>query len=220
MMFQYSAGTRFVAEAWRRGGWAAVDALYRNPPWSSQQIIEPSLYFDNPAPRLKITVGAYQQVLPGWKKVDQDTFGELLLRIMLERNLKPHSPALLLPQAWAGDRMITLQRDGALTLLWLVVFHDNASAREFAATYRSVLAGLKDASNHHFVEAQGNSVLVLIGPEDNLAQIAPAIWLGSTITVEESRNLVSLQEPRDSLPDVSALQTRTPPAAHHNAAVQ
>src|SRR6185437_9509452 len=128
MMFQYSAGTRFVAEAWRRGGWAAVDVLYRNPPWSSQQIIEPALYFDDPAPRLKITVAGYQHVLAGWKKVDQDTFGELLLRIMLERNLPAHSPALLLPQAWAGDRMVTLQREGALTLLWLIVIHDQASA--------------------------------------------------------------------------------------------
>ena len=35
LLFQYSDGVRFVAEAYRRGGWPAVDALYRKPPESS-----------------------------------------------------------------------------------------------------------------------------------------------------------------------------------------
>ena len=31
LLFQYSEGVRFVAEAYRRGGWSGVDALYRRP---------------------------------------------------------------------------------------------------------------------------------------------------------------------------------------------
>ena len=48
LIFQYSDGVRFVSEAYKRGGWKAVDALYAKPPKSSQQIIHPSLYFDRP----------------------------------------------------------------------------------------------------------------------------------------------------------------------------
>ncbi|HYA36078.1 MAG TPA: hypothetical protein VEF03_10690, partial [Candidatus Binataceae bacterium] len=47
LMFQYSDGVNFVAEAYKRGGWPAVDNLYRDPPESTQQIIEPALYFRN-----------------------------------------------------------------------------------------------------------------------------------------------------------------------------
>jgi len=46
LLFQYSDGVRFVAEAYRRGGWPAVDALYRKPPESTHQILHPALYFD------------------------------------------------------------------------------------------------------------------------------------------------------------------------------
>ncbi|MGH7917801.1 MAG: hypothetical protein ACREQE_10050, partial [Candidatus Binataceae bacterium] len=68
MLFQYSAGTRFVAEAYKRGGWAAVNALYHNPPQSSQQIMQPELYFDRPSPPAKIDLTGYQDVLRGWTK--------------------------------------------------------------------------------------------------------------------------------------------------------
>jgi hypothetical protein len=35
----YVDGVAFVADAWRRGGWKAVDALYQDLPLSSQQIM-------------------------------------------------------------------------------------------------------------------------------------------------------------------------------------
>ncbi len=182
MMFQYSEGTRFVGEAWKRGGWAAVDALYRDPPWSSQQIIDPSLYFDHRAPRLRITIDGYQKALPGWQKADDDTFGELLIRIIFERNLPRHSPALLLPAAWTGDHMIALQKDGAIMLLWMIVLRDEPTAREFAGTYNSVLDKLKDPNNRHLVEAQENKVLVIIGPTGDFEKIATVVWQSSKVT--------------------------------------
>lgn len=182
MMFQYSAGTRFVGEAWQRGGWAAVDDLYRDPPWSSQQIIDPALYFDHRAPHLKIALDGYQAALPGWKKVDDDTFGELLIRIILERNLPHHSPALLLPAAWTGDHMIALEHNNQIALLWMIVFRDEPSAREFAEAYKPVLDNLKDPDDHHWVQAQKNQVLVIIGPLTDLDRLSAAVWKSSSVT--------------------------------------
>ncbi|MGA7615313.1 MAG: hypothetical protein WBX15_09035 [Thermoanaerobaculia bacterium] len=44
LAFPYLQGLRFVSEAYRRGGWKAVDALYANPPRSTAEIIHPELY--------------------------------------------------------------------------------------------------------------------------------------------------------------------------------
>ncbi|MGH7842940.1 MAG: hypothetical protein ACREQD_11110, partial [Candidatus Binataceae bacterium] len=204
MMFQYSAGARFVAEAWKRGGWSAVDALYRDPPLSSQQIIEPSLYFDHRTLPRKVVLSGYQSQLANWKKVEDDTFGELLLKIILERNLPPHAPALSLAQGWAGDQMVILQKDGdarrsestsgaeqvslraasgtRVTLIWMIAFRDAASARAFAATYDTILVHPKGPRYAHAVEARADAVLILIGPAvADFAALAPRIWQATTI---------------------------------------
>ena len=43
--FPYVAGLRFVAAAFRRGGWAAIDALYADPPRSTREVLHPDQYF-------------------------------------------------------------------------------------------------------------------------------------------------------------------------------
>src|SRR5260370_34617381 len=61
LLFQYSKGSNFVAEVYRRGGWNAVDALYHNPPDASHQILHTALYFDSPASAARITLSGYQK---------------------------------------------------------------------------------------------------------------------------------------------------------------
>lgn len=183
LMFQYTHGTRFVAEAWERGGWAAVNALYHDPPRSSQEIMEPALYFDHRTPPLTVAVKGYEGPMAGWKKVDDDTFGELLLKIIFDRNLPADSPALKIPATWRGDRMIALEQDGALTLVWLLAFHDHAAAHEFALDYRSIMDDQKGPPHQHWIEARGNAVLAIIGPRDaRFNELASAVWQASTIT--------------------------------------
>ena len=183
MLFQYSSGSHFVAEAWRRGGWSAVDQLYRNPPRSSQQIMQPELYFDHPAPPVHIELMGYEDLLTGWKKVDDDTYGELLLKLIFQRNLPPQSPAFGTLPRWAGDRIITLQKDKELTLLWLIVFHDQAAAREFADTYSKILDHLGGNSNPHGIATHAAAVFMAIGPgARDFARLQPAVWKASRIS--------------------------------------
>jgi len=183
LMFQYVQGTRFVAEAWQRGGWSAVDAIYRDPPRSTQEIITPSLYFDHHRPPLQITLDGYSALFPGWRKADEDTFGELLIKLILQRNLPPKSPALNLPTQWNGDHLVALEKDRALTVLWMIAFRDQASADDFASVYSSILDHLKSGSTAYRVTIQSNVVLVIIGPESApLTELAPAVWKASRIT--------------------------------------
>jgi hypothetical protein len=44
MMFPYVQGLRFVAHAFRDGGWDAVTALHANPPRSTAEVLDPSIY--------------------------------------------------------------------------------------------------------------------------------------------------------------------------------
>jgi hypothetical protein len=183
LMFQYTQGTRFVAEAWRRGGWAAVDALYRDPPVSTQQIMHPSLYFDHRQNPLLILIDGYEGQLAGWKKVDDDTFGELLIKLMLRRNLPQDSPALLLSDKWTGDHVIALERDHRLMLLWVIGFENSEAARSFASTYDEVLDHLNRPNEQHLVATHADDVLVILGPRDiPFGRLAPAIWRASTIS--------------------------------------
>ena len=182
MLFEYSGGSRFVAEAWQRGGWAAVDQLYRNPPRSSQQIMQPELYFDRPTPPARIDLNGYEGLLPGWKKVDDDTYGELLLKLIFQRNLPPHAAAFSTLPRWAGDRIITLQKGKKLTLLWLIAFHDLAAAQEFARAYSQVLDHLGGKSNPHGVATRDATVFVAIGlGAEDFARLEEPVWKMSRI---------------------------------------
>jgi hypothetical protein len=182
LLFQYSGGTRFVAEAWHRGGWAGVDAIYKRPPTSSQQIMQPTLYFAHPSPPAEINLAGYQDILKGWKQVDDDTYGELLIGIILKRNLPPHAPVLNVMPHWAGDRILVFEKGSALTLVWFITFHDSASAARFAAGYADVLENLRDEKNPHRVEARSATVLIVISQDDaNLDALTSAVWKSSTV---------------------------------------
>jgi len=161
LIFQYSDGVKFVAEAYRRGGWKAVDALYAAPPLSSHQIMHSADYFEHRTPPLDVTVQGYEQALPRWKKVDEDTYGELLLRIILELNVGKTSPEVRLAQGWAGDQMIILQSHEEISAIWMIAFRDPQTATKFATVYAAALSKLP--ANRHQVESRDQVVLVVVG---------------------------------------------------------
>jgi hypothetical protein len=182
LLFQYSDGVRFVAEAYRRGGWPAVDALYRKPPQSSHQILHPSLYFDTNTPVPRIDLAGYDGIMSGWKKVDDDTYGELLLRIILERNLGKQSYEVGLASRWTADRMIILQESRGVNVIWMLAFSDTQTASHFAVVYETLLDRLLGDSTPHRIDARSNAVLVVIGAgADYFETLAPAIWNASAI---------------------------------------
>lgn len=184
LIFQYTDGVRFVAQAYQRGGWPAVDKLYANPPQSTQQIIDPALYYEHPLLPETVTVAGYEPRLPEWHKADADTMGELGLRIILQNTLPKNSPDLKLAAKWAGDRVVMLRKSKATGVIWLLAFRDAGSARRFAAVYGKVLDRLHARRRTaHRVEVRGAAVLVIIGePAAHFEALAAALWKASKIT--------------------------------------
>ena len=184
LIFQYTDGTRFVGEVYLHGGWTAVNALHARPPLSTREILDPALYFSHSSP-LAITVGGWAPALKGWHEVAQNTYGELLLRVILTRN--PGAPAgAAMAGAWRGDRMTVLQNDvGATTVIWIVAMSDDASAAAFSQAYEGILeqVTIGGAPAPHHVESRSTAVLAIIGPGAvQSAELAPAVWRASAIS--------------------------------------
>lgn len=183
LTFQYTDGVRFVAEAYKHGGWDAVDRLYRNPPQSTQQILNPELYYDHPVLPRRVTVAGYEGVLGGWHKADEDTLGELGVRIILENARGEHSPDVKLADQWAGDRIVMLRKGKAVSVIWLLALRDARAAARFGALYGKVLDRLHARRMPHRVEARGAAVLVAVGePAARFDRLAPVLWKASRIT--------------------------------------
>jgi hypothetical protein len=180
LIFQYSEGVRFVDEAYKRGGgWKGVDALYSRPPQSTQQIIDPGLYFDHPLPPIEVQVAGYQPILKEWTRADEDTFGELSIQVILELGYGKDAPEVALARKWAGDRMAILAHGADVAVIWFVVFRDDDSARRFQESYGKLLDRTRAATPHH-IERHDNAVLVITGTIANQSSIlAPAVWKAS-----------------------------------------
>jgi hypothetical protein len=187
--FPYVQGLRFVSEAYKRGGWAAVDALYSDPPESTAQIMEPSLYFDRRTRPLKVVVDGYDPMLAGWQLVESDTNGELALEVILERNLGINSREITPAYEWAGDRLVLFRKGGQIAALWMIAFRDETSAQAFAKTYRRVLDRTLGPRIPHLVECRDTGVLVIAGLPARMPGLASSIWRASVISVQPPNRL-------------------------------
>ncbi len=193
--FPYVQGLRFVSEAYKRGGWAAVDALYRDPPESTAQIIEPSLYFDHRTRPLEVDLYGYDPKLDGWQIVESDTNGELALEVIIQRNLGIDSRDLAYAYEWAGDRVALFRKDGEIGVLWLIAFRDQSSAQGFAATYKRVLDRTLGARTAHLVECRQDAVLVIAGIPARIPGLAASVWKSSVIAPASTRVQMVSTEP-------------------------
>jgi hypothetical protein len=140
LLFPYIYGNSFVMGVYAKGGWAAVDKLYSNPPASTSQILHPELYAAGVAP-VAVTLPAMPASLgSGWTLTLQDTLGELQLRILLEGEHPTDAEtttAATATAAWGGDRVGLYEGPGGA---WAVVLRTNWRNADGAAAFRSAIA--------------------------------------------------------------------------------
>ena len=80
--------------------------------------------------------------------------------------------------------MAVLQKDAALTVIWIVALSDDTSAAAFASAYEGILGRIATGGTPvaHHVERRGAAVLAIIGPgAAQSAELAPAVWRASVI---------------------------------------
>lgn len=177
LMFPYEEGATFVGSVYEKGGWAAVNAMYGNPPNSTSQILHPELYTTGVQP-VAVTLPAVPASLgSGWKLTLQDTMGEMQMRVWLEGeqpSTAQQSTATDAVSTWGGDRIGLYEGPNGA---WAVVMRTNwRTAAGKVAFQDEALAKRGDLSDPTAVCGDGNNVTVYVASDvDTLAVFAPCM---------------------------------------------
>ncbi len=135
-MFPYIRGTVFVETLRKRGGWDAVNGLFRDPPVSSEQVLHPEKYLDRDrdaplAVELKVGLAGLKNACPGeWRVARGNVMGEFATYALLSgRMLQRH--ARIASEGWGGDRYEVYRRGATAVLSWSTVWDSRGDANEF-----------------------------------------------------------------------------------------
>jgi len=136
LIFPYLRGLVFCAKLTNDGGWKALDAAYREPPLSTEQILHPEKYRVQPDPPTSVDLGKLDAG-EGWKELGRNVVGEMQLAVLLRRHGGKSAAA-----GWDGDRYAVFEGpEGKLGLAWLSTWDSEDDAREFARGYARFQTG-------------------------------------------------------------------------------
>lgn len=139
--FAYTSGFDFAQYLYESGGFEALDAAWINPPKSTEQILHPDRYLDNDLPRYQIIDSLLEDVLTdGWRKVNEDTFGEFYLRQYLAQTLSSEE-AEAAASGWGGGTyaLYTDDENDSNLLLLLLDWDTPGDQEEFEKSFRSFM---------------------------------------------------------------------------------
>jgi len=174
--FPYLEGLFFVRSLYLKGGWAAVDEAYLNPPQSTEQILHPERYPHDAAilletPDLSALSGS------GWLIAAEDVIGEWVLLKMFDAQLSGDD-AQTAAGGWGGDIAILLDNPSLdeQALILLIQWDSMRDAHEFIAAFKEYGArrfGDADLSTSSsaqwnsgeyggLVERQSNQTLIIL----------------------------------------------------------
>ena len=131
----YLKGALLVSEVWGRGGWAAVDDLFRHPPQSTEQALHPVDKFvaKREAPVRIQAPAQLPPVLARATPLVSEVLGELGWRIYFKTTGQPDGE--LAAAGWGGDRFWSYQIDGLPVVLTATRWDSPADAHQFFAAY-------------------------------------------------------------------------------------
>lgn len=109
LIFPYRAGFTFVAALRRRQPWSAVDAAFRKPPASTEQVMHPERYLANDEP-IGVAIDTLSS-LKDYRVAHRTVWGELGFQLFLRSHGVDPASATEAAAGWGGDRTITLTRN-------------------------------------------------------------------------------------------------------------
>lgn len=137
MLFPYTGGLLFQQQVLARHGKAGFMEVFRNPPMSSQHILEPETYFGrrrSSRPRLpRLRLGR------GYKTISEGAVGQLDHAILIEQFFDRDTAERISPH-WRGGgyKIVSKQSDKSPVLSYAVEWSSAERAREFFAIYEKI----------------------------------------------------------------------------------
>ncbi len=185
----YIYGTIFVHALRRQGGWPAVDRAWNDPPTTSEQILHVDKWVAHEPP-LRVAAPTYAALGAGWKVSDEDSEGELGVRLAFGEWMDAKAAADL-SAGWGGDRGILLTSGDRVAFAWRLRYDagrtkDERVRRVWPALVRALdlKAGAPKVANATFIcreradrgpfaiARSGGDMIVVLGP----ATVAPTGW--------------------------------------------
>lgn len=134
LLFGYLGGLGLVRAALARGGTPALDALYRRPPASTEQVLHPEKALDGSDPPLPVEApGGEAFTGAGWREVKAGTWGEFNVRLLLEEWGVEKEAAERAAAGWGGDRWTVFEKGPSLAFAWRSLWDTEKDAAEFQA---------------------------------------------------------------------------------------
>ena len=128
LAFPYESGLDFVEQLVSRGGIAALDRAYLNPPVSTEQVLHPERYLIGEIvksiPEIDVSVNGYQIDRTG-------SFGEWGLRLLFAETLTPGTLAQVV-DGWGADAFVVLRSSMDVAFVYTYVADSQEDAIEVA----------------------------------------------------------------------------------------
>ncbi len=134
LLFAYLQGMRFISAIRAEFGWTGVDAVLRDLPDSTEQILHPERYVDR---RDRPATLHLADPPPGWTPAFSETLGMLTTRVLLQEYLGRW--AARAAEGWEGDRYVVWDTPNGVALGWLTLWDTGFQAWRFERTYRRLL---------------------------------------------------------------------------------
>lgn len=136
-LFPYQQGFTFVQALYGDNKWKSIDAAYKNPPVSTEQILHPDKY-PNEKPAIVDVPDLAEALGKGWTLIDQNTMGEWYTSLVLDSGIDSKfqlnsSIAGDAAAGWGGDTYAYYANEasGGYVFAWLSAWDTSADAEEF-----------------------------------------------------------------------------------------
>jgi hypothetical protein len=118
-LFPYAFGVEFVRSLYLDGSWAAIDAAFADPPLSTEQILHPDRYPEDPPVYLD-PPDVLDRLGSDWHEFDRGVMGEWFTLLVLSAQL-PADQAAVGAEGWGGDYYLAFHNDRTArgALIWL-----------------------------------------------------------------------------------------------------
>ena len=178
LMFPYTTGLGLTqGQFLAAGGYSGVDALFADPPDSTEQVLHPEKLNPREAP-IEVTFDAdlAAKLGTGWCVALQDTLGEFQLGVILrDAGGADTSTANAAAAGWGGDRVALVGGpDGELGVMLDTRWDTAPDAAEFATALGPMVANLEAAGRSAKVltPAPDRVVLLVSNGDDALGRLA------------------------------------------------
>ncbi|MGM0556868.1 MAG: hypothetical protein ACQEVA_10865 [Myxococcota bacterium] len=192
LVFPYFGGMRFIIDAREGQPWSRVNAIYEQPPVSTEQILHPQRYFDGDQP-VHLNFEA-DSILDAYDPIYDTVLGEYQMRLMIEEHLvddndpkdSVRTGILQALHGWDGDRLLAYEDDsGEVVTAHVSVWDTIEDAREYYhAANQMTQARFPDASARQAKGKHGQSMCYRLGDNENGERVYIERWGDLVLHIE------------------------------------